>query len=338
MKIGITGAAGGVGSVLADELYKLNIETVLIDDLSFGEIKNFEIKNNSDKLKIVNVNDVDKVTSFLKDCSVIVHLAAISSLASCQKNPKAAFYSNFLTTTTIGEISRKYGVKVIFASTSAIYENSNTFPHQEDDYFKPPTLIYPQTKYFSELFLRGLGASNSINYTNLRIFNVFGGRQDFRRKFPPLVNHIIKKVFLSEDLIIYANINTTRDYISVKDLIDLILILIHNIDVGKNETFNVCSGRAISIKDIISAVEKGLNLQIPVIQGSAQDLWENEEELFSHFHPLNKEVIQNEVLKKSIGSQLKLTRHVGFSPKANVLEEIEKIAPYILESIKNYYN
>jgi hypothetical protein len=75
-----------------------------------------------------------------------------------------------------------------------------------------------------------------------------------------------------------------------------------------------------------------------VIQGSAQDLWENEEELFSHFHPLNKEVIQNEALKKSIGSQLKLTKHVGFSPRANVLEEIEKIAPYILESIKNYYN
>lgn len=44
MKIGITGAAGGVGSVLADELYKLNIETVLIDDLSSGEIINFEIK------------------------------------------------------------------------------------------------------------------------------------------------------------------------------------------------------------------------------------------------------------------------------------------------------
>jgi UDP-glucose 4-epimerase len=338
MKIGITGAAGGVGSVLADALFKLDIETVLIDDLSSGHITNFKIKKNSDELNLVNVNDIDTVTRLFKDCNIIVHLAAVSSLASCQVNPKLAFSNNFLTTTVIGEISRKYGTKIIFASTSAVYENCYTFPLKEDGYFQPPTLIYPQTKYFSEIFLNGLGTSNSINFTNLRIFNVFGSNQDFRRRFPPLINHIVKKVFLSEDLVIYADINTSRDYVSVHDLIDLILILINNSDAGKRETFNVCSGHAISISDIIMALERGLNLKIPVVQGLAQDLWENEEQLFNGSHPLNKKVIRNETLKKSIGSGLKLKKHLDFSPKINVLQEIEEVAPFILESIKNYYH
>ena len=309
MKIGITGAAGGIGSVLADVLHNKSIETVLIDDLSSGDITNFEVKDNAKDLKIVNVNDEVKISKFLKDCDVIIHLAAISSLASCQINPTLAFHNNFQSTTIIGKLAIRHGIKVIFASTSAVYENSSTFPHHEDDSFQPPTLIYPQSKYYSELFLQGLGTSNLMNYTNLRIFNVFNSRQDFRRKFPPLVTHIIKQVFLKEDLIIYADMNTSRDYISINDLINLFV-----------------------------AIEKGLNLSIPVIQGSALNLWEKEEELFDGFHPLEKKQIQKETLKKSIGCPSKLTKHLGFSLETNVLDEIEKNAPYILNSIKNYYH
>lgn len=338
MKIGITGAAGGIGSVLADVLHNKSIETVLIDDLSSGDITNFEVKDNAKNLKIVNVNDEVKISKILKDCDVIIHLAAISSLASCQINPTLAFHNNFQSTTIIGKLAIRHGIKVIFASTSAVYENSSTFPHHEDDSFQPPTLIYPQSKYYSELFLQGLGTSNLMNYTNLRIFNVFNSRQDFRRKFPPLVTHIIKQVFLKEDLIIYADMNTSRDYISINDLINLFEIFISDTEIGNNETFNVCTGLEISIKNIIVAIEKGLNLSIPVIQGSALNLWEKEEELFDGFHPLEKIQIQKETLKKSIGCPSKLTKHLGFSLETNVLDEIEKNAPYILNSIKNYYH
>ena len=337
MKVGITGAAGGIGSFLADALYNKNIETVLIDDLSSGSLTNFNVKSNAESLRIVNVNDEDKISQLLKDCDVIIHLAAISSLASCQRNPTLAFHNNLQTTTIIGKLSIRYGIKIIFASTSAVYENSNSFPHHEDDYFEPPTLIYPQTKFYSELFLQGLGVSNSIHYTNLRLFNVFGTRQDFRRKFPPLVNYIIKKIFLKEDIIIYANMDTCRDYISMNDLIALFEILISDTQISNKETFNVCSGREISIRDIIFAIEKGLNLSIPVIQGSASSLWEKESDLFEGFHPLKETIVQKETLKKSIGSPSKLKKHVGFSFETNVLDEIEESAPYILNLIKNYY-
>ena len=197
MKIGITGAAGGIGSCLADNLFELGFEIVLVDDLSSGQISNFKIIDNIESLNKIDIRDEEKLLKVFNGCTHIIHLAAISSLAACQLNPSQAMAINVGGTASVSSVANKLGAALIFASTSAIYENNHITPFSEEQ-STSPNLVYPLSKKFSEEIINALSATNGLNFVILRFFNVFGPRQDVKRTNPPLVNYLIREHVLGK--------------------------------------------------------------------------------------------------------------------------------------------
>jgi len=326
MKVGITGAAGGIGSCLSDALFERGIETVLIDNLSGGSLENFEHRDNANSLQNVDIRDSAALFPFLSEVDVIVHLAAISSLAACQKNPVEALSVNVGGTAACVNIATKTGAKMIFASTSAVYENNKVLPFSEDDFIQP-SLVYPMTKRFSEDLLFGQQLTNNLNFLNLRFFNVFGPRQDVKRANPPIINYLVREHVLGRKPKIYAPPSQARDYVHVFDIVEMLMKFIASEAAYPNRTYNLCSGRSISIDEIFNSLEQGFGEKIEFEQGEPSFLWEMHTELFEGALPLKLQAVEKETLKESVGNPERSASELSWSARRNVLEEITNSVP-----------
>jgi len=140
MKILVTGAGGYIGSRVCYELMK-DHEIIPIDNFYLSQIES--IKGN----KILNIDIRDrKAMEKLMPFDCVVHLAAISGVQDCEKNPDLAYEVNVLGTLNIAYLSRKYKIPLIFASSMAIFGEPEYFPIDED-HPKTPINLYGFTKY-----------------------------------------------------------------------------------------------------------------------------------------------------------------------------------------------
>ena len=154
MKILITGAAGQIGSGLAKRLCDRH-ELTLVDNLRNGYAEH--LKDDANEF-IAPFHDIDVATSELfSHCGTkydsydaIIHLAAISSLPDCETNPLETLHCNVAATANVLDFARKMNVPhVVFASTSAIYENNDVDVFTEDLEVNP-RLYYSLSKKMCE--------------------------------------------------------------------------------------------------------------------------------------------------------------------------------------------
>jgi len=333
MRIGITGAAGGIGSALSDALIIDGHELVLIDNLSYGSIKNFRIKKNSDELRNIDILNFSETKDALENCEVIIHLAAISSLADCQGNFRFALENNVIATNNVSQIALQSGSKLIFASTSAIYEGNTQIPFSEKS-IPNPHLIYPLTKMFSENIIHSLSKTNNLEFVSLRFFNVFAPNQSFSRKNPPLINYLVREKYLERRAKIFANLDTTRDYVYVNEIIDLIKIILSK-DIFPKQSVNVSSGKSTSLTDILSAVSDAFGSDVKFDLGKPELLWENHPDLFVGKFPLNREFVRKETLKESLGDPELAFKIFGWKSSISIRDAIHAEKANMIENIKN---
>ena len=97
-------------------------------------------------------------------------------------------------TLNILNCARKWNVPhVIFASTSAVYENNKESIFSENLEINP-RLLYSLSKKMGEEICESYRTNYDMKITTLRFFNVFGPRQDIHRKNPPLLNYLVREV------------------------------------------------------------------------------------------------------------------------------------------------
>jgi UDP-glucose 4-epimerase len=321
MKIIITGAAGGIGSVLSDYLHGLGHNLILIDNLTSGSKANFVNKNLADDIYTYNLSDLRDFEKIFKNAEYIIHLAATSSLPECQDDLLSCFNNNVDNTIGILEIARKYHCKVIFASTSAIYEN-NREKILIESLPVDPTLNYSMSKLTCEKLLNAYAINYDVHSVALRLFNVFGPNQNAHRKNPPLINYIIREVAAGNTPTIFSDLRQSRDYVTVYDVIHSIDLLLHNKWKSNFEIYNICSGNLISIKEILASIEKSLGQEIKLIKGSPSNYWKDYSNITSGSSPFNPKLIEKELSKTPLGSNSKMFGHFGWRPKQSVLDSI----------------
>ena len=126
MKILLTGAAGGIGSTLGYHLFKKGHKLILVDNLRNGYKENLLIHGNPfGNFYNQDICDSQLADKLLDKYDCIIHLAAITALPDCESNVNETININVVGTANVMECARKWNVPhVIFASTSAIYENN----------------------------------------------------------------------------------------------------------------------------------------------------------------------------------------------------------------------
>ena len=329
MNILITGGAGFIGSELGKFLIKCGHNVKILDNLEYGYRDNFEDDQKlSDNFILDDIRNSD-IDKYLKDIDIVYHFAGISALPECESHPVKASDVNTTGVINVLNAVRKSNVKrVIFASTSAVYENNiSTEKHKEDDIVRP-NLVYATTKYCAEQICRAYAQNYNMDIIICRFFNVFGPHQDFKRKYPPFTSFLIREALAGRKPVIYNTKDCKRDYIYITDLMEYLYRMAQSSKHYSADIFNLATGNAYSALDIAATVYQALGLKLEYSEGDPLKFWDKYEELFNAKYNLSKERVQQEVFKHCLGDGSKVREEFNYTAKTKLLDGVQEIIKY----------
>ena len=251
-KVLITGTSGFIGSNLVNELIKLKYKVYCID-----KIKKYQNQNQIKNKNIIRLNkDLADLNAkkILRDFTYIFHFAAELGVTHAINNSDTLLMNNLNTTKKIIEIAKnqKFLKRIFFASTSEIYDHSNSF--NENEKIIAPPLEHPRSSYWISKYAGEFLIINSnMPYTIFRIFNAYGKNMK-KNIFFDIQKKLKKKVA------IFENPNHIRSFIHVNDLVQMILTTKNKI--FKNKILNLGNPhQPIKIKDLINICCEAVNFK-----------------------------------------------------------------------------
>ncbi|UYN92395.1 MAG: NAD-dependent epimerase/dehydratase family protein [Anaerolineales bacterium] len=246
----ITGAAGFLGSALANQLAREGHLVRGIDNLSSGEP---QVLFDDVHFTRGDVNDRPKLWTLLQDIDCVYHLAARVLVAESLLYPREYTDANVGGTVSLMEAMRDVGVRrVVFASSGAVYGDQQEQPLREDA--SPfPHSPYAVSKLAAEYYVRTIGALWGIETVCLRIFNAYGPGQHLPPSHPPVVANWLRQAVRGGSLVVHGDGNQTRDFIHVSDVVRALVAAATAPDVDQR-VINVGSGQETRMRDLAEMV------------------------------------------------------------------------------------
>ena len=242
----ITGHSGFVGSHLVEQLSK---------DYQIIGIGKTKLKNK--KIRQINL-EINKVTSktIPKNTSTVIHLAALTDVQFCQKNPKKCFEINVRGTENLLEICRKRNLKFVFLSTSHVFGFPKKTPIDEI-HSRHPSSIYAASKLCGEVLCESFSKSYGLDTSIIRLFSIYGPNSPSHLVTSKIISQIILKNGLK-----LGNLSPRRDFLYIDDAIKAISLVLKK--TKGFESYNVGSGQGTSIRQLVRKLKKisGKNIKI----------------------------------------------------------------------------
>ena len=258
----ITGAAGYIGSHICSKLKLKKIKFCGIDNCSRGKkqnVKNFKFYKygySSKKILQLLIN---------KKIKTVIHAGALTYPSESERNKRKYFLNNIKKSIEFIESCKDNGVEnFIFLSSSNVYK----FQKNKKIIIKPEN-YYGYTKLYVEKFLKKKKFFK--NLVILRLYNIAGFTKEFnfkeyKSKFRRIMPILATSISKNKPINIYGKKTqkgfnySVRDYLHIKDFLNLIMILIKN--KVQNITLDVGSSIGISLKQIIKIFEKKIKKKI----------------------------------------------------------------------------
>jgi UDP-glucose 4-epimerase len=248
----ITGAAGFLGSSIANQLAREGHQVRGIDDLSTGDPQALSADVHFTR---GDVNDRPKLWTLLQEVDCVYHLAARVSVPESILYPREYNAVNVGGTVSLMEAMRDVGVKrVVFASSGAIYGNQDIQPLMEGQTPRP-TSPYAVSKLAAEYYIRTIGSLWGIETVCLRIFNAYGPGQHMPASNPPVVPYFLRQAVRNGTLVINGDGNQTRDYVYVDDVVSAMVAAATAPNLN-GMVINIGSGEETSIRSLANLVLK----------------------------------------------------------------------------------
>lgn len=247
MKVLITGGCGFVGSNLARMLSNDGIDIVLLDSLVGSDTSNLTV-DLLQSLIIADIRYENQLISHFDGVDVVIHLAAAGSVIESVVSPEENFSVNVIGTFNVLKASRDAGVKkFIFASTGGALIGNVHPPVNE---LSPPRPISPYgaSKLSGEGYCCSFANSYDMSITALRFANVTGP-MSFHKK--GAVTKFFKSLAIGENICLYGDGTSTRDYLDVRDLCEGIKLTMNSALRGFS-VFHLASGIETSITELAS--------------------------------------------------------------------------------------
>lgn len=199
-------------------------------------------------------SDETQVEALFKKHKVDMVLHFLSNtVPATSNNSQYDVETNLIPTLKLLGIMDRYGVKdiVYLSSGGAIYGDYLNKVHNEEDAVYPKS-SYGVVKLAIEKYLLSYSELYGFNTLILRLSNPFG-RYHYNNK-QGIINIAIRKALAGEPLQIWGDGNGIKDYIFIDDVCDIVMRLI--IENVQTEVYNVASGLALSVNEIVEAVKK----------------------------------------------------------------------------------
>ena len=246
----ITGAAGFLGSSLANHLAREGHQVRGLDDLSTGDPQALSPDVHFTR---GDVSDRPKLWTLLQEVDVVYHLAARVSVPESILYPRDYNAVNVGGTVALMEAMRDVGVRrVVLASSGPVYGDLGEQPLKESAAPNPRS-PYAVSKLAAEYYVRTIGRLWGIETVSLRIFNAYGPGQHLPPSHPPVVPHFLKQAQRGGTLVVHGDGMQTRDYVYVDDVVSAMVAAstAPNVD---GLVINVGSGKETNIRDLVKCV------------------------------------------------------------------------------------
>jgi len=263
-KIVVTGGGGYVGSMLVPKLLKLGYFVDVIDLFIYGE-EVLEDHNNLRKIK-VDIREIDKINSIIKNCNIFIHLACISNDPSFELNPDLGKSINLDAFEPLVKSAKENKVsKFLYASSSSVYGIKSEKDVSEDMTLEPIT-EYSIYKAECEKILNKY-SSNDFIVTTLRPATVCGYAK--RQRLDVVLNIFTNLAFHNREISVFGG-DQLRPNINISDMVDAYIKLINTKnELINGEIFNV-GDENLSIKELANLVKRivGIDVNLKFIESN----------------------------------------------------------------------
>lgn len=242
----VTGAAGFLGSALANRLAVGGHTVRALDDLSAGDPARLPSRVLFTR---GDVNDRPKLWTLLQDVECVYHLAARVSVPESVLYPREYNAVNVGGTVSVMEAIRDAGVRrVVLTSSGAVYGEQGTQPLDESQ--RPaPTSPYAVSKLSAEYYVHTIGVLWGIETVALRVFNAYGPGQPLPASHAPVIPRFLRQVLSGASLVIHGDGAHTRDFIYVDDVVEALVAAATARSIDR-QVINVGSGQETSIREL----------------------------------------------------------------------------------------
>ena len=198
-----------------------------------------------------NINNYFYFTKWLykhKNINSFINFAALTNTIHCEKNKKLTLLTNFKSVVKLIKIIDQNKLRnfnyFLTLSTCHVFEKSNKKLNEGS--IKKPNNFYGYSKLLLEKWI----LKNSLKYNfNIGIGRIFNYYTPSKKNF--FINDVIKKLKSNRSTVSFVGVDTYRDYISNKDLLNALYFMLNN---KLQNDYNICSGRKISLKKIVKTV------------------------------------------------------------------------------------
>jgi len=260
--VGVTGAAGFVGTNLCRRLLADGYEVVGIDDLSYGDLGNVAplLREPGFRFEVVDCTEARTLETAFASCDAIAHLAA-------KKIPRfggalATLELNVAGMNAVASVALSLDVDLVITSTSDVYGNA-TPPFAEDSelVIGPPTTkrwAYAVSKMYDEHVALALADERGLRVSVLRLFNVYGPYNHLSWWGGPVVT-FLEALLDGTPMEIHGNGLQTRTFTYVDDTVDGIVRALERPE-ARGEVVNIGATETVTILELAERCQATLGL------------------------------------------------------------------------------
>ncbi|HEY6211568.1 MAG TPA: UDP-glucuronic acid decarboxylase family protein [Vicinamibacterales bacterium] len=250
-RVVITGAAGFIGSHLAETLLDRDYSVVGIDNLLTGDTANIAHLHNRDFQFIKH--DVTNYIYIEGPVDYVLHWASPASPIDYLELPIPTLKVGALGTHKALGLAKAKGAAFVLASTSEVYGDPLEHPQKETYWgnVNPvgPRGVYDEAKRFAEAMTMAYHRYHGVDTKIVRIFNTYGPRMRVNdgRAVPAFMSQALR----NEDVTVFGNGSQTRSFTYITDLVDGIIRLMLS---KENDPVNIGNPREMTIREIADTI------------------------------------------------------------------------------------
>ena len=307
MKFLVTGGAGFIGSHITERLLKEGHFVRILDNFCSGKDENLAFTKGlgKDKFELIR-GDIRDKAACEKACDgidYVLHQAALRSVPKSMKEPESYNDVNINGTLFLLQAASGHKVKrLVMASSSSVYGDTDTFPEQESAY---PLLISPYalSKLAGEYYCRIFSEFFNVETVCLRYFNVFGPRQALDDEYAVVIPKFIHSILHDEQPPIFGTGKQSRDFTYIDNVVNANILSALTQGI-KHEVFNVANGKDNTVLELVSSLNKiiGKNIAPKLLPVRAGDVFRTLADISKIKKLLKFEILVNfeDGLKKTV--------------------------------------
>ena len=270
MKVLVTGAAGFIGSHVAERLAARGDTVIGLDNFDPFYDRRTKEQNLVAAGPLASFVEGDILDESLVDrllsehrFDVVVHLAALAGVRPSLARPARYQRVNVEGTTIVAEACIQHGVsRLVFASSSSVYGGNTKVPFEETDRVDAPVSPYAASKRAGELVLSALHHTSGLSVTALRYFTVYGPRQR-----PEMAIHAFcRAIDRGETITMFGGGESSRDYTYVDDVVHGTIAAVDR-DSKAFSIYNLGGHRTTRLDALVAIIAAELGKEARVLRG-----------------------------------------------------------------------